>query len=111
RQGLTDPSAGRHQRAQPMLGKERIWPAPMIAPATTALSPVPLPQNASKPRPNPLIQRWKRSLMAMLEVLKRSDQRAIDVFNDRLHAVAVCPPGLSAYRVLQLIQALPSRPF
>jgi hypothetical protein len=93
-----------------MLGKESIWTAPMISPATTALLPVALPQKAPEPHPYPLVQRWKRSLMAMLEVLKPSDQRAIDVFDDRLQAVAVRTPGLSAYRILQLVQTLPPRP-
>src|SRR6185503_18249734 len=70
----------------------------------------PLSQNASESHSGPSLQRRKRSLMAVLEVLKPSDQRAIDVFDDHLQALDVRPIGFSAYRVLQLVQTLPPRP-
>jgi hypothetical protein len=82
----------------------------MISPASTALSLAPLAQNAPEPHPYPSVQRRKRSLMAVFEIFKPSDHRAIDVFDDYLQALAVRPLGFSTNRTLQLSQTLPSRP-
>ena len=52
----------------------------------------------------------KGRAMAVFEVLKPAPQRAVDVFDDHLQALAVGASRLGPNRVLELLQALLPRP-
>ena len=68
---------GCFQAVQPMLGKEGVGPAMMIAPPATSLLAQAFPEDASQPHPNPPVQGAERVAMAVLEVLKPAPQRGV----------------------------------
>src|ERR1700688_1667906 len=68
--GLTSLCIGRCQAIQPMLGKECIGPAVMIAPTSTSFPASTFSEDASQPHPNPSVQAGERCAVAVFEVFK-----------------------------------------
>src|SRR5439155_23355746 len=85
--------------------EEVIRPALMIPPASTSVEFVSLAQDAAQPLAYPLVERFVRRPVAVLEILHPAPQAAVDVFDDVLHRVGALAFGLSPECVLQFIQA------
>ena len=66
---------GGFQAIQPLLGKEGIRPALMIAPTSTSFLAPAFSEDASQPHPNPPVQVAERVRVAVLEVFKPAPQR------------------------------------
>jgi hypothetical protein len=94
-----------------MLDKEGIRPALMVASPPAPLLPLALAQDTSQPHPHPGVQRSEGVSMALLELLKPAPQRAIDVGDDHLQALALGTPRLGPNRVFELPETLLARPF
>ena len=68
-------------------------------------------QDTAQPHADPLIQVGKRGFMAVFEIFKPTHQSSIDVRDDSLQTLTVIALRFGTYCVLQLIDALLSRPF
>src|SRR5262245_26876290 len=108
--GLACLGTGCLQAEQPLLGKEGVGPLDLIEPAGEAASPVALAQDGPQPPSYPCIERREGRGTAVLEVLEPSPQRAVHILDDRVQTVPRRSPGLGADRILELPEALVSRP-
>src|SRR5260221_14177231 len=99
-----------HQTVKPLLGEVCVCPCVMVnAPATPSF-PLAAAKDAAQAHPRPLVQRAEGRLQAVLEITKPADQRAVDIKNDAPQRFAGRTSGFLADRVLELVQALLSRP-
>jgi len=101
---------GIYKAEKPIVPKELIRPALMIMSSANTFKPYALAQDTSNPSSHPAIQRGKRPFIAMFEELKPSSHGAIDLFDDPCQAMAIAAPGLGPDGILELLEALPSRP-
>src|SRR2546426_197349 len=82
----------------------------MVAPTLTPrLSPA-LAQDTPQPHPDPGVERSEGASMTMFEILKPAPQRAIDVGDDLLQAMALSASRLGPHRVFELPETLLPRP-
>ena len=104
------PSIEVRQRVQPLLGKESIGPAVMVAPTPTSWLPLALTQDTPQPHPHPGVQRSEGTFVTLFEIFKPAPQCAIDVFDDNLQAMTVGASRLGTNRVFELPETLLPRP-
>ncbi len=86
--------------------KEPVRPSIMVI---TPADPLPLEapsENTPQAAPYPLIQAREGALIAMLEVLKPSPKRAVDIGNNALQRVSIGSPRLLTNGLFQFLQAL-----
>src|SRR3989441_3515425 len=109
--GLTQRRMGLCKREQPLLRKESIGPALMIAPTPSPATAVAaLLENAAQAHPDPLVQRLKRRVVAVFEICQPAFRDPIDARDDHLQALPIVAPGQDPDFVFQLLQALTPRP-
>jgi hypothetical protein len=94
-----------------VLDKESIGSAVMVAPTPAPWLPLALTQDTPQPHPHPGVQRSEGAFVTMFEIFKLASQRAIDVGDDRLQALALGTSRLGPNRVLKLPETLLPRPF
>src|SRR5688572_8259834 len=82
----------------------------MVPPSCTSAKFVPFAQDAPQPLAYPLVQRFERRPVAMLEVFHPAPQATVYVVDDVLHRVRALAGGLDPEGVLQSVQALLARP-
>src|SRR5687768_597205 len=82
----------------------------MIPPASTSAEFVPFAQDAPQPLAYPLVERFVRRPVAVLEIFHPAPQTAVDVVDDVLHRVGALAFRLSPECILQFVQALLARP-
>src|SRR2546425_7385723 len=82
----------------------------MIPPTSTSVEFVSFAQDAPQPLAYPLVERFERRPMAVLEIFHPAPQAAVDVVDDVLHRVGALPVGLGSECVLQSVQALLAGP-
>jgi len=107
--GLTGFGMGSFQAIQPLLGKERIRPALMIAPTAPSLPAPALAEEAAKPHPNPAVQVGERGPVAVFEIFEPAPECGGEADDDRLQALPRSPFRLGSDRVLEFLHALGSR--
>jgi len=91
---------------EPSGPKESVRPPIMVI---TPADPLPLEtpsEDTPQAAPYPLIKARKSALIAMLEVLKPSPKRAVDIGNNALQRVSVGSPRLLTNGLFHLLQAL-----
>ncbi len=93
-----------------MLGKEGVWPAVMIPPASAAFESASLAQDRTQPHTNPTVQRTKDPGATVLKILKPASQRAVHVGDDGQKAMPVGTPRLDAARGSEFLETLLPRP-
>src|SRR3990172_3998877 len=102
---------GIHKTEKPIFQKEFIWPAKMIQITTdTFRTLAAFPQDAAQATSDPAVKRWKRPLMAMLEILKPSLKCAIYLRRNSGQTLAVAASGLGTNGVFELLQTLLTGP-
>ena len=101
---------GIYKAEKPIIPKELVRPALMIMSPADSFEPYAIAQDTSNPSSHPTIDRGKGPSIAMFEVLKPSSHGAVDVFDDHCQAMPVAAAGLGADSILELLEALPSRP-
>ena len=82
----------------------------MIPTSTSTPSSLPVSQDTAQPPADPVVKCRERVAMTVLEVFEPAPQRPVDVGDDGLKTVPVGAPGLATHRVLELLQALRTRP-
>src|SRR5665213_3064547 len=102
---------GLFQAYQSHRGEVGIWPFLIIASPSSSFSVRSFSQDAAQPATDVAVHGFKRRGFAVLEVLKPSAQRSVEICADPLHAAALVSPGLHANRVFEPIHALLARPF
>jgi hypothetical protein len=107
--GLNETSMGGGQTKQPLLVEEAIWPAIMVATATSAFPLVSLAKNASQATANPAVQATEHILMTVSKVSEPSTQMAAQSGTRQGHAVPIRAFCLLPYRILEFLQTLRSR--
>ena len=86
-----------------MLSKEGVRPAMVVLTPAPSSSPLPVAEDASKPHPYPLVERFKRGPVTVLEVLKPAPAHRVDPTDDLLQAEAVRTLGAQPDRVFVLL--------
>ena len=110
--GLANRAVGSLQAEQPMFGKEAIWPSRLIRTAHVGdpLQLLLLAQQTPQSAAYPAIQRAEGPRSAVLEVAEPAPQRRIEVVDHPLQATSRRPHRLRPNGVLELLQALRTRP-
>ena len=93
-----------------MFAKESVSPALMIAPAPPATAPRMATQNTAQAHPDPAVHGREGCKMTVFEIFKPAAQHAIDFLDDRLQAVTVIALGHNPDCILELAEALLTRP-
>src|SRR5258706_13764579 len=108
--GLTRRGKGCLQAVVAVRGKIGVGPTLMIQSTTATVTARALAKNAPQPAANPLVHVRERRVITVLEVAEPTPPRSVPVVDNARQRTPIRSLRLRAKGVLELGQALPSRP-